>query len=155
LQQSKRTVAELPCSLSVWDKEDPVPRTWCSSLGLVGIATWQPVLVQRSRETWRLPCTPSCFSALLKHTLQKINYAIAAQHNPKFMSFFTTWASKTRVKAPATTGLLQEGSSGPGYMAVDLHNNWSCRMSGREGFESSTTQTWVFSFPSQPYFILL
>jgi hypothetical protein len=69
-------------SISAWDQEDPVPRTWCSALGLVAIAMWQPIPVQRSRETWGLPCTPSCFAAVLKYTLQKINYTTAAQHNP-------------------------------------------------------------------------
>jgi hypothetical protein len=44
----------------------PGQRTWCSTLGLVAIATWQPITVHRSRETWGLPCTPSCFSILLK-----------------------------------------------------------------------------------------
>jgi hypothetical protein len=60
----------------------PSWRTWCSALGLVAIATWQPIPVQRSRETWGLPCTPSCLSALLKSCLQKINCAIAARTTP-------------------------------------------------------------------------
>jgi hypothetical protein len=100
LQQSKRTVAELPCSLSTWDLEDPVLRTLCSALGLIAIAMWQPILVQRSRETWVLPHTPSCFSALLKYTLQKINYAIVALHNLEFVLLFATQGPKARVGAP-------------------------------------------------------
>jgi hypothetical protein len=61
---------------------------------------WQPIPVQRSRETWGLPHTPYCFSALLKYTLQKINHTIAAWHNPEFMLLFMAWALKTRVRAP-------------------------------------------------------
>jgi hypothetical protein len=105
------TVAEVPCSLSVWNWEDPVPRTWCSALGLIDITTWQPILVQKSRETCGLPRTPSCFSALLKYTLQKINWATAGWHNPKFMLLFTIQAPKTRVRAPAAAGLRQWGNS--------------------------------------------
>jgi hypothetical protein len=47
-------------------------------------------------------------SALLKYSLEKINYAIAAQHNLKFVSLFTTQAPKTRVRDPAVAGLPQE-----------------------------------------------
>jgi hypothetical protein len=43
----------------------------------------------------------------LKYTLEKINYAIAAQRNPEFMLLFTTWGPKTRVRAPAAAGLQQ------------------------------------------------
>jgi hypothetical protein len=47
------------------------------------IATWQPIPVQRSRETWGLPHTPSCFSALLKYNLQKKNYALLPGTTPR------------------------------------------------------------------------
>jgi hypothetical protein len=69
------------------------------------IATWQPIPVQRSRETWGLPHIPPCFSALLKYSLQKINCAIAALHNPEFVLSFTARAPKTRVGAPTAAGL--------------------------------------------------
>jgi hypothetical protein len=91
--------------LSSWNLEDPVPRTLYSALGLIAIAMWQTILAQRSRETWGLPRTPSWFSALLKYSLQKINYAIAVQHNPEFMSLLTAEAPKTRVGAPTAAGL--------------------------------------------------
>jgi hypothetical protein len=87
LQQSKRTVAEVPYSLSVWDQEDPVLRTGFSALGLTAIAMWQPILVQSSREIWGLPHTPSCFTALLKYSLPKINYAIAASTTPSLCHY--------------------------------------------------------------------
>jgi hypothetical protein len=76
--------------------------SWACSL-----AMWQPVLVQRSRETWKLPHTPSCLSALLKYSLQKINCTIAAQHNPEFMSLFAARAPKARVGTPVAAGFQQ------------------------------------------------
>jgi hypothetical protein len=100
MQQSKRIVAELPCSLSALDQENPVPRTWYSKLELIAIAMWQPILIQMPRETWTLPSTPSSFSALLKYTLQKINHNIAAQHSPEFVSLIAAWALKASVGAP-------------------------------------------------------
>jgi hypothetical protein len=49
--------------------------------------------------------TPSCFSALLKYSLQKINYAIAAHCKPEVMSLFAIRAPKTRVGVPAAARL--------------------------------------------------
>jgi hypothetical protein len=66
--------ANFPFSLSV---EQGTPS---SAPGLIAIVMRQPILVQRPRENWGLPCIPSCFSALLKYALQKINCAIAAWH---------------------------------------------------------------------------
>jgi hypothetical protein len=60
-----------------------------------------------SRETRELTCTPSRLSALLKYTLQKINCAIAAQHNPEFVLLFTVRAPKARVGASAASGMWQ------------------------------------------------
>jgi hypothetical protein len=84
----------------MWDQEDPVPRTWCFALGLVDIATWQPILVQRSRETWELPRTPYLLSALLKYTLQIINYDIAAWHNLRSCCYSLLKHPRTESKAP-------------------------------------------------------
>jgi hypothetical protein len=48
------------------------------------------------KETWGLPRTMYCLSTLLKYTLQKTNYAIAAWYNPKFVSLFATRAPKAK-----------------------------------------------------------
>jgi hypothetical protein len=59
------------------------------------------------KENKGLPCTPSFLSALLKYSLQKINCAIAAQHNSEFMSLLAAQAPKARIGAPTAAGLQQ------------------------------------------------
>jgi hypothetical protein len=78
------------------DSPTPVSRRALKGLGNLGTATYSFLL-----------------SALLKYSLQKINYAIAAWHNPEFVSLSATQAPKTRVGAPAAAGLQQPGNNRP------------------------------------------
>jgi hypothetical protein len=89
MQQFKRIVVEKPCFLSVWDWENPVREHDVPALG----PSRSNVTANPSREVkgnLGLSHIPSCLSALLKYSLQKINYTIAARHNPEFVSVFTT-----------------------------------------------------------------